>query len=321
MRLTIILFLLTVLLFNCSTNHDNDVVYAIVKHDTIVKPKGTEPPQLPKPFYGNYNFILLDSSKIFYHKKNKRYSCGYGLDHTRPFHVSLAPKNLTEIKINELEVFLKSIPDSITSDRHFYASVSSPKDTIKNRAYKIIADFFKSKNIKYYNTRNLTEEEQYVLISKLENKKYDPQSVNWIVGFGDIPKFAAPNEKKDNISIWTYDYVTDAPVKNRDVKADTLTPGKLVNFINTHKGGSKIHLDLVKLSHDTIYVKIKESTYLTQQMGTSGAEDYMTTTTFTLTELKNVKFVTYDFKEGDHAAPGTYSREYYTDRNKRNSEK
>jgi hypothetical protein len=82
--------------------------------------------------------------------------------------------------------------------------------------------------------------------------------------------------KKDSISIWVYDYVTEMPIKNREI---------------------------------------------TQQMGTSGADDYMTTTTFTLTELKGIKYVNFDFEEGDHAVPGTYSRQYYIDRNKNSTHK
>jgi hypothetical protein len=121
--------------------------------------------------------------------------------------------------------------------------------------------------------------------------------------------------KKDSVSIWVYDYLKEMPVKNREINADTLTPKKLIDFINSYKGGDKIHLAFVKISHDTMYVKIIESTFLTQQMGTTGADDYMSTTIFTLTELKGIKYVNFDFEEGDHAAPGTYSRQYYIDRN------
>lgn len=191
LRQTIIIFISTFLLFSCSTKPDEkNKVYYIIKHQQEQIDLGKDappPPPFYKPFYGNYNFILLDSSKIFFHKKNKYYSCGYGLDHTKPFRLYLTPGNLVEIKINELEMFLKSIPDSIISDQHFYASVSSPKDTIRNAAYKIIAGYFKLKNIKHYNTRNLTEEEEYVLTAKLENKKYDPAFIDWKVGFGDGP--------------------------------------------------------------------------------------------------------------------------------------
>lgn len=196
MRLTIIIFIATIFLFSCSTKQDKSEIYYVVKHEKI-KPDTDSippPPALPLPFYGNYNFILLDTSKIFYHTKNKHYSCGYGLDFTKPFDLFLTPENLTEMEINNLDLFLKSIPDSIISDRYFFTSLSSPKDTIKNRAFKIITTFLKSKNIKYYNVRNWTEEEQYVTTAKLENKKYDRNAVEWKVGFGDRINFIPPTD-------------------------------------------------------------------------------------------------------------------------------
>ena len=69
-----------------------------------------------------------------------------------------------------------------------------------------------------------------------------------------------------------------------------------------------IKLEFGKISHDTLYVAIPESAVLTQQMGSSGAYSYIASTTFTLTELKDIKFVTYDFEEGDHLSPGTMKR-------------
>ena len=69
-----------------------------------------------------------------------------------------------------------------------------------------------------------------------------------------------------------------------------------------------IHLDLVKVSHDTIYVKIPDSKRLTEEIGNTGADNYLASATFTLTELKNIKYVNIDLKAGDHAEPGVYSR-------------
>lgn len=196
-----ILLIANLLLYSCSESHDKkDQIYYVIKHqqETIVPESDSlPPPPFPNPFYGNYNFILIDTSTIYCHKKNKRYSCGFGLDFTKPFHLFLTPEDLSEIKINNLEIFLKSIPDSIITDKHFFASISSPKDTIRNRAFKVITDFLKSRNIQFYNIRNLTEEEQYVLTAKLENKKYDPSLVDWKVGFGDTPKFNPPTDTTD----------------------------------------------------------------------------------------------------------------------------
>lgn len=94
--------------------------------------------------------------------------------------------------------------------------------------------------------------------------------------------------------------------QQRPVNADTLTADKLIKEINNSWEGIK--LEFRKISHDTIYVAIPQSTVLTQEIGNSGAYSYMSSTTFILTELKNIKFVNYDFLEGDHSAPGTLKR-------------
>lgn len=94
--------------------------------------------------------------------------------------------------------------------------------------------------------------------------------------------------------------------KIRTVNPDTLSAEKLIKEVNAAWEG--IRLEFRKISHDTIYVAIPESTVLTQQMGSSGADSYISSTTFTLTELKNIKYVNYDFVEGDHLQPGTMKR-------------
>ncbi|MCO6497289.1 MAG: hypothetical protein J5I50_06465 [Chitinophagaceae bacterium] len=70
-----------------------------------------------------------------------------------------------------------------------------------------------------------------------------------------------------------------------------------------------IQLSFVKISKDTIYLAIPESQFLTQQTGSTGAFNYMATVVYNFTELKNIKYVNFNFQEGDHAVPGTYSRE------------
>lgn len=87
---------------------------------------------------------------------------------------------------------------------------------------------------------------------------------------------------------------------------DTMSAKNIIQLINTNY--DSIHLDYVKTSHDTIYVHIPHSEMLTQRIGSTGAEIYMASATWSLTELKGVKYVNYDFQEGDHASPGVYSR-------------
>ena len=75
----------------------------------------------------------------------------------------------------------------------------------------------------------------------------------------------------------------------------------------------EIHLDFIKISHDTIYVKIPNSQNLTSDIGDTGAENYLASTTYTLTEMKNVRYVNIAMKGGDHAEPGVYSRDDFKD--------
>ena len=202
MRKTIILFISTLLFCSCSYRKDNaNRVYCIIQHqkgEAVIDKDGMPPLQMS--FYGKYNFILVDTSKIYCHLTNKNYDCGTGLDFTKPVRLFLTPENLSEINIDNLDAFLKSIPELIISDKHFYISISSPNDTIKNRAFEIIGAFLKSKNITHNSIRNLTEEEQYVLAAKLENRNYNPDTVDWKIGFAEIPQFVPPIIKDEEPS-------------------------------------------------------------------------------------------------------------------------
>jgi hypothetical protein len=92
----------------------------------------------------------------------------------------------------------------------------------------------------------------------------------------------------------------------RPVSKDSLTTQNVIGMLNEIY--PDIPLELVKTSHDSIFIKISKSTYLTQQTGSSGAEAYLAEATYNLTEIAGVNFVNFQFKQGDHAAPGTYSR-------------
>ena len=94
--------------------------------------------------------------------------------------------------------------------------------------------------------------------------------------------------------------------QQRKVNPDTLSANKIIQEVNAAWDG--IRLVFCKISHDTIFVGIPASDLLTRQMGSSGAYSYIASTTYALTELKNIHFVQYDFEEGDHLGPGTMKR-------------
>ncbi len=87
------------------------------------------------------------------------------------------------------------------------------------------------------------------------------------------------------------------------------TASSVINFINS--GNTNIRLDLVKTSNDTIYIKIADAEYLTQRMGSAGPTMYFAATVYNLTEISGIRFVNFDFEEGDHAQPGTYDRDSF----------
>lgn len=71
----------------------------------------------------------------------------------------------------------------------------------------------------------------------------------------------------------------------------------------------EIALEVTRISNDTLFAKIVDARYLTQQMGSSGAQVYIMEATYAYTEMPNIKVVHFDFAEGDHAVPGDYSRD------------
>lgn len=113
--------------------------------------------------------------------------------------------------------------------------------------------------------------------------------------------------------IWISDFDTVSGEfvlkQQRNIPADTLTAAAMISDLNA--AWDNIRLVLVKTSHDTLYVSIPDSEYLGQQMGSAGAQSYMASTTYNLTELKGIKYVNYDMQQGDHASPGTYSRKSF----------
>jgi len=70
-------------------------------------------------------------------------------------------------------------------------------------------------------------------------------------------------------------------------------------------------LKLKNIKDQVVNIEVINAEYLTQRMGSTGAEEFLAVATFTLTEYNNIKFVNFIFEEGDHAVPGLYSRQYF----------
>ena len=119
-----------------------------------------------------------------------------------------------------------------------------------------------------------------------------------------------------NDAIWAYDFDSILkdfrPIKLRKIINDTLTAEEIERIVN--RTWPKIQIKYVKSKNDTVFVVIPESEVLTQQMGTTGADQFMISTTYSFTELIGIKYVSYDFEFGDHANPGVYDRQSWDEK-------
>jgi len=114
-----------------------------------------------------------------------------------------------------------------------------------------------------------------------------------------------------NYLIWNTDLDNKVMSKNPDFKSSNLSIDSIIKGLNLKY--REILLEKIKLSHDTLYTQIKNSEYLGEQIGSTGAAFYLAETIINLTSVKGVKYVNMDFAEGSHAAPGVFTRKDFED--------
>jgi hypothetical protein len=153
----------------------------------------------------------------------------------------------------------------------------------------------------------------FIIISAIAimscNTKEKEDKVAVVDSMGVAQKPDSSNMIKDSHYFWTSELDQKEGLvmkKLTPVSSDSLTVDNMISMIN--KEHPEIKLDFERVTHDSIFVRIKNSKYLTQQMGSTGADAYLAEVTYNLTELSNINFVYIGFKEGDHAAPGIYTR-------------
>ncbi len=95
-------------------------------------------------------------------------------------------------------------------------------------------------------------------------------------------------------------------IKTFPIPADSLNIHLIMAKLNFNY--PKVKVEFLKQSYDTLFLKIRDATFLTHQMGSSGAQAYLGELTYNLTEIPDIHFIDLQFKEGDHANPGIFSR-------------
>jgi hypothetical protein len=113
---------------------------------------------------------------------------------------------------------------------------------------------------------------------------------------------------ESNLYVWKSapDYTkTKNPQLNKNLlNADSLIKG--LNELNEN-----ILLEKIKISGDTIYTEIKNSQFLTEGLGSTGAEMYVADVVLNLTEVPGIKYVNIQLAEGSHMQPGTWAKDNF----------
>lgn len=115
--------------------------------------------------------------------------------------------------------------------------------------------------------------------------------------------------KDDRHYSWVADWESgDGMVmkKFEPIPQDSLNINNMLERLNSLY--PEVKLNYQETKGDTLFLNIKKSNYLTQQMGSSGAEGYLGEVVFNMTEIPGISHVNIHFKPGDHAEPGVYSR-------------
>jgi len=143
--------------------------------------------------------------------------------------------------------------------------------------------------------RNERKSSSITQVEKLNLEKEDIKQMTWYADWDSV----------------LMDIVFKEGEKFDSVKKDQK---KLIELLNRYK---QIEIEFLRLAGDTIFVNVKNDEVLTEQLGTCGADEYLGIVVLTLTEIKGIGKVNFDFEEGSHASPGTYSRQsFLTKKNK-----
>lgn len=137
-----------------------------------------------------------------------------------------------------------------------------------------------------------------------ESPDPEPEAVEEaVIALPSLPYFALFDEQEEQLEI----------EKHPDFDTSQLHVDSLTNLLRLHY--PEVPLVVDTLEGDTLYVSITDATFLTQQMGSSGAKVYLLEATYAFTELRDIDVVHFNFTEGDHAMPGVYTRERFEKEN------
>lgn len=98
-------------------------------------------------------------------------------------------------------------------------------------------------------------------------------------------------------------------IKNTGYMQEILNADSLIKGLN--ELNENVFLEKISISGDTVYTIIRNSTYLAEQMGSTGAEVYVADLILNLTAVPGIKYVHLQLEEGSHIQPGTWSKDNF----------
>ena len=123
--------------------------------------------------------------------------------------------------------------------------------------------------------------------------------------------FAKPDSNYEVVNESGY-YIWDVDAEKKTLKKNPVIETATANIDSVISGLNRqyenILLEKVSMQNETLNLKIADSDYLTNQIGSSGAAQYIAQAVINLTSVPGVKYVHIDFKMGSHATPDTWSR-------------
>lgn len=149
----------------------------------------------------------------------------------------------------------------------------------------------------------------FIVLFSCNNKKQEEVVTVEETPLADSAGMSKPEFNPDSkLYIWrsTADYKKE---KNEMASPVIINTDSLIKGLNEYY--ENVYLEKEMLSGDTLYTIIRDSKYLSQQMGSTGAEMYLADVILNLTTVPGVKYVKIEMEPGDHMQPGTWSAESF----------
>lgn len=124
---------------------------------------------------------------------------------------------------------------------------------------------------------------------------------------GDLPDTAATLKGPPALPFIVSEADPDTIIANPAYHNEPVTVEGVIAALNAEYPA--VRLEKQRQAGDTLFTTIRDALVLTDQMGTTGAGNYLAKAVVNLTSVAGIRYVSMDFEEGSHAGPGIYIRE------------